>query len=118
MELSSTRHHQLLLAHSKLSLASVKNALRAARALGLVSVEERRLTAFRNDSNVVRITSPEWRAWLRLGGGGKSVPSSPTPYKNQRARTPEPAQPTPAPTRWRAPHDQRKHGENHQTRRG
>src|SRR3954467_4935242 len=50
-------------------LTSVKNALRAARALGLLSLEERRLTAFRNDSNVVRIIAPEWRAWLRLRGG-------------------------------------------------
>src|SRR3954470_3765683 len=64
-------------------LTSVKNSLRAARALGLLSVEERRLTAFRNDSNVVRITAPEWRAWLRLRGAGKSVPRSPTSYKNQ-----------------------------------
>src|SRR3954453_11450018 len=64
-------------------LTSVKNALRAARALGLLSLEERRLTAFRNDSNVVRIIAPEWRAWLRLRGGGKSVPCSPTSYKNQ-----------------------------------
>src|SRR3954467_15505718 len=62
-------------------LTSVKNAMRAARALGLLSVEERRLTAFRNDSNVVRITSPEWRAWLRLRGGGKSAPRSPSQLK-------------------------------------
>src|SRR4051795_6267656 len=52
-------------------LTSAKNALRAARALGLLSVEERRLTAFRNASNVVHIVSPEWRAWLRLRGAGK-----------------------------------------------
>src|SRR5215203_784251 len=68
------------------SITTVKNALRVARALNLVSIEERRLMAFRNASNVVRIVSPEWRAWLRLGGGGKSVPRSPTPYKNQRSR--------------------------------
>ena len=37
------------------SITTVKNALRHAQALGLISVEERRLTAFRNDSNVVRI---------------------------------------------------------------
>src|SRR4051812_23995846 len=63
------------------SITTVKNALRAARALGLISVEERRLSAFRNASNVVRIVSPEWGAWLRLGGGGKSVPRSPTQVK-------------------------------------
>src|SRR3954451_21043872 len=73
------------------SLTTVKNALRAARALGLISVEERRLSAFRNAPNIVRIVSPEWRAWLRLGGGGKSVPRSPTQVKisasAQRKRT-------------------------------
>ena len=63
------------------SITTVKNALRAARGLNLLAVEERRLTAFRNASNIVRITSPEWRAWLRLGGGGKSVPRSPTQLK-------------------------------------
>src|SRR4051794_12548877 len=57
------------------SITSVKNALRHARALGLISIEERRLTAFRNASNVVRITDASWQAWLRLGGGGKSAPS-------------------------------------------
>src|SRR5215211_183138 len=48
------------------SITTVKNALRAARGLNLLLIEERRLTAFRNASNVVRIVSPEWRAWLRL----------------------------------------------------
>src|SRR3954468_22543143 len=99
------------------SPTSVKNALRAARALGLISVEERRLTAFRNAPNIVRIVDPSWRAWLRLGGGGKSAPRSPTAYKNQRARWSEPAQPAPAPRQWRAPHDQREHGENHKPQR-
>jgi DNA-binding CsgD family transcriptional regulator len=68
------------------SVSTVKNAMRAARALNLISIEERRLTAFRNAANVVRITSPEWRAWLRLGGGGKSVAPSHTSDKNQRSR--------------------------------
>jgi hypothetical protein len=63
------------------SITTVKNALRAARGLNLISIEERRLTAFRNASNIVRIVSPEWRMWLRLGGGGKSVPRSPTGLK-------------------------------------
>jgi len=71
------------------SITTVKNALRAARTINLIAVEERRLSAFRNAPNIVRIVSPEWRAWLRLRGGGKSVPRSPTPYKNQRSRTAE-----------------------------
>jgi hypothetical protein len=65
------------------SITTVKNALRAARALNLLSVEERRLTAFRNDSNVVRIVSSEWRAWLRLAVERKSVPASPPQIKHQ-----------------------------------
>ena len=56
---------------------SVRNAIRAAEALGVLSIEERRLTAFRNDTNIIRITAPEWRAWLRLargqGGGCKTM---------------------------------------------
>ena len=45
---------------------TVRNALREAKNLGLVTVEERRVTGFRNDTNVVRIVSPEWQAWMRL----------------------------------------------------
>lgn len=62
-----------------------KRALRQARVLGLITVEERRLTGYRNDTNVLRIASAEWAAWLRLrmpranhaglqGGGGTVVP--------------------------------------------
>src|SRR4051812_13012740 len=50
------------------SISTARNAVRVARALGLISVTERRRTAFRNDSNVVRIADAGWRAWLRLGG--------------------------------------------------
>ena len=63
----------------------VRNALRAARGLGLLSIEERRLTAWRNAPNVVRIVSREWQAWLRLRapterarGGGCKFPKATT----------------------------------------
>jgi hypothetical protein len=59
-----------LAAVAGVSRSTVKNAIREARKLGLLTVEERRLTAFRNDTNVVRIVSPEWTAWLRLGRKG------------------------------------------------
>ena len=49
---------------------TVRNAIREAVKLGLVTVEERRITGFRNDTNIVRIVSPEWTAWLRLARKG------------------------------------------------
>ena len=77
---------------------TVRNAVREARKLGLLTVEERQITGFRNDTNIVRIVSPEWTAWLRLartrdplsrlgssalaeagqGGGCKSANRTPT----------------------------------------
>ncbi|CAA9324401.1 MAG: hypothetical protein AVDCRST_MAG93-5902, partial [uncultured Chloroflexia bacterium] len=60
--------------------STVKNALREAHRLGLIRVEERRLTAWRNAPNRVTVVSTEWLAWMRLrsrGGGGGKV-STPT----------------------------------------
>ncbi|WP_331308713.1 hypothetical protein [Methylobacterium oryzae] len=48
------------------SNTTAKRALRQARTLGLVTVEERRLSRSRNDTNVLRVASREWAAWLRL----------------------------------------------------
>jgi hypothetical protein len=48
------------------SRSTVKNAVREAVRLGLVTVEERQVTGWRNDTNIVRIVSREWTAWLRL----------------------------------------------------
>ncbi|MBP32663.1 helix-turn-helix domain-containing protein [Methylobacterium sp.] len=52
---------------------TVRNAVREARKLGLLTVEERRITGFRNDTNILRIVAPEWTAWLRLAR--KAAPS-------------------------------------------
>lgn len=49
-----------------LSRSTVKNAIREAAKLGLLTVEERRLSAWRSDTNIVRIISREWLSWLRL----------------------------------------------------
>lgn len=70
-----------LAAVAGVSDTTVKRAIREAKAQGLISVEERRLSAWRNDSNVLRIVSPEWVAWGRLGrgvrgGGGQLVPGT------------------------------------------
>ena len=73
------------------SETTVRNALRAARGLGLLTIEERRLTVWRNAPNVVRVISREWLAWLRLrapkesarGGGCKLVNPTPTQENNK-----------------------------------
>ncbi len=55
------------------SRTTVKNALRQARVLGLVLVKERRVPGLPSLTNVVRIVSKEWTAWLKLGGGVKRL---------------------------------------------
>jgi hypothetical protein len=65
---------------------TVKNAFRVAHGLGLIRIEERRLTAWRNLPNLVTIMSPEWLSWLRIGpkgGGGKFVSGTHTDSKKR-----------------------------------
>lgn len=94
-----------LAAIAGVSETTVRNALREAVRLGLLTVEERRLSGWRNDTNVVRIVSAEWTAWLRLTrkrieampavvaeGGGCKTPN-PTPTQVQIRGKPRPAAP-------------------------
>lgn len=76
--------HGRLAGVAGVSVSTVRRALRQARDLGLITVEERRLGAFRSDTNIVRVVSPEWRAWLRLGGGGQSG----TPTTSRYSKSP------------------------------
>lgn len=84
MAAEAARHGRCTLAHGHLaalagvSVSTVKRAFRAARDAGLVDVQVRRLSAFRNDTNAVSIVSREWLSWMRLarsGGGGQIGPS-------------------------------------------
>jgi hypothetical protein len=78
--------------------STVKNAIREAVRLGLLTVEERQVTGWRNDTNVIRIVSREWTAWLRLarrtlpsGGGVKSATTTHTQVLDLgKSRTTEP----------------------------
>ncbi len=56
---------------------TVKNALREAQRQGLAGIQERRVSAWRNATNVVTITSTEWCSWLRMRRRG--VGSNPQP---------------------------------------
>src|SRR3954462_3305354 len=46
---------------------TVQNALREAARLGLVTVAERRRDGRKNDTNIIRVVSREWLAWLARG---------------------------------------------------
>lgn len=48
--------------------STVKNALRQARLLGLVTVKERRIPGRKSLTNVISIISREWLAWQKLAG--------------------------------------------------
>ena len=63
--------------------STVCNALREAAKIGLVTIEERRIKAFRNAPNIVRVISAEWLAWLRLDrrGGGRMQIRKPHGYR-------------------------------------
>jgi hypothetical protein len=68
---------------------TVRNAIREARKLGLLTVEERQITGFRNDTNIVRIISHEWTAWLRLARKGSAGNSAhPTPAQGGGCKSP------------------------------
>jgi hypothetical protein len=61
------------------SETTVRNAVREAKALGLVTVEERRKTAWVSYPNTIRIVSLEWSSWLRLTG---AKPRTPRPLES------------------------------------
>src|SRR4029450_12119069 len=79
----------------------VKNAIREAARLGLLTVEERRREGRRNLPNVVRIVSKKWTTWLARGGrssrpaaelliGVKKITPTDSSYKTHGSRTSEP----------------------------
>lgn len=67
--------------------SSARNALRQARALGLILIKERRLSAWRSLPNLITIVSPEWLTWLRLKrrGGGKCLAPTNTHLHKSRS---------------------------------
>lgn len=66
-----------LAAIAGVSRATVKRAIRAAEALGILRVEERRLTAWRNLPHRITVTSREWSAWLAHRRRGVEFNSEP-----------------------------------------
>ncbi len=69
------------------SETTVRNAIREAKARGLVTVEEKRRTAWMSYPNTVRIVSPEWASWLRLHGCKSVNPTPKDSRKEDRTRS-------------------------------
>jgi AraC-like DNA-binding protein len=65
--------------------STVKRALKEAHGLGMIRIEERRLTGWRNDANVITILDPGWLTWLRMrrkGEGSRKGPARNTKISN------------------------------------
>lgn len=62
--------HGAVAGRSGTSVSTVKRALGQARTLGLIAVEERRLTWARSLPNVTTILSPELKTWVATRGRG------------------------------------------------
>lgn len=80
--------HAHLAAVAGVAPSTVRATLRLARDLGLVSIEVRRITGWRNESSVTRIICPAWTAWNRLvcrpgRPGGGAISAAPTPTRSQ-----------------------------------
>lgn len=92
--------HEAVAAIAGVARSTVRATLRRARDLGLVEVEERRLTPWRSQPSIVRIVSAAWKAWNRLTRRGHGPDGlcaiSPAPSPTQvldlaRKRPAEPA---------------------------
>src|SRR4029453_17792065 len=66
-----------LAARAGVCRSTVKNAIREAARLGLLTVEERRREGRRNLPNIVRIVSKEWTSWLVRGGRSRRPSAQP-----------------------------------------
>lgn len=70
---------------------TVQNAIRAARIAGFLTTQERRVPSSRSMSNVVRIVSKEWLAWLARRRRPSDAPGAaqtpPRPRHDTKGRT-------------------------------
>lgn len=92
-------YHEQIAALAGVSRSTVRATLRRAKDLGVITIEERRSSAWRNLGSVVRIVGRDWIAWNRLvrrsvgqGGGAISPATTSTKVSNPRkTRTAEPS---------------------------
>jgi hypothetical protein len=64
-------HIDAIAARAGVCRTTTQNALRMARQLGMITVQERRRRGQKSLTNIVRIISAEWQSWLRRRTGFK-----------------------------------------------
>jgi len=83
-----------------------QNAIRLAKRLGLLDVDERRRPGRPSLTNVIKVASTEWRAWLargprpKRGGGKKSAPTDTKISLQKKERAKKPLRNLPGRRRW------------------
>lgn len=90
-------HIDKIAALAGVSRTSVQNALRQARRLGLITVQERRYRGQRSDTNLIKVVSA-WKAWIERG---RRV-QNPEHHEDTRKTKSLPMREEPAPTRFRS----------------
>ena len=73
-------------AKAGISRSSVGNALRLAERLGFLQRIERRRAGQRSETNILKVTSREWTAWLRLGKQGGALKDLNTTENNSLSK--------------------------------
>ena len=96
-------------ARAGVSRRTAQVALRTAERLGLLSITERRLSAYRCQTNRVTVISREWLAWLRIGPPqGCKNPQGTDRIKHSSSGSPDgsrqkrPAEPAKRHRNWRS----------------
>ncbi len=77
-------HVDAIAARAGVCRTTVQNALREARRLGFILVQERRRRGMPSATNLVRIVNREWLTWRRLASGGGFKNSSTTNKTDSR----------------------------------
>ena len=72
---------EAIAARAGVCVTLARRAIRLAAGDGLALIIERRRPGRPSLTNIVRIVSREWLAWIRRGGGGGCTKANPTEYK-------------------------------------
>jgi hypothetical protein len=68
-----TRPIDAIAARAGVGRTTCQNAMRQAVRLGIVKIEERRVTGAKNLPNKITVVSPEWKMWIARAARSKAI---------------------------------------------